>query len=188
MDNPIAVGTAVTSAIAFGAILTVVILRKRLGELKVASWLVVFGAVVVATEHPHFGLAEAAMFPYEVHDDLRYALLAHPHARLHFLMASVFAAISVVLIAIIARTLLREGRWAGWYAVSVAVVLGAAFEVLVAGPWYPKGSPLYALVGIDNSGWGWNWLYLYMVAWTAALAISFRPIFLTSAPKITRLT
>ena len=169
--------TAIAGAIGAAIILVLVLARRRFGELNVASWLVIFGAVVLVPEHPHWATAGAALSPYEVSDDLRLALVEHPHTRLHFLMASIFAFISLVLLVIIARTLLKEGRRAGWFAVLIALVLGATFDLVTGSLWYPKGFPLFALVGRDTSGWGWQWLYLYVAAWIAALAVSYRPIF-----------
>lgn len=62
-------------------------------------------------------------------------------------------------------TLLRVARREGWYALLFAPLFGGTFEVLMGASWYPKGMPLFRLVGLEASGWGWQWLYLKFLVW-----------------------
>jgi hypothetical protein len=39
------------------------------------------------------------------------------------------------------------------------------------------GSPLYQFFGVSVRGFGWEFLDVYFVAWIAALALSYKPIF-----------
>ena len=148
-----------------------VLARKRLGELNVASWLVIFGAIVVLTEHPHMAVLHALSPDNALAPDI-----VSDHDRIHTFMAGVYALIGLVLLCVIARTLLREGKRAGWYAILFALVVGGVFDLVMDGLWYRHGfTPL--LFGRDVEIIGWQWLYLYPVAWIAALTISYRPIF-----------
>jgi len=165
------------AAIALGVIIVLVAARRRLGALNAASWLVIWGAIILATEHPLFAIAFS--LPLEgIADELRtHPMPLLPHARTHFFMAGIYTIVGLVLLGVIARTLLREGRRAGWYAVLFALVLGAGSEIAIGAQWFQHGSPLYALFGEHSIGFGWEFLYTYFVAWIAALVISYRPIF-----------
>jgi hypothetical protein len=165
------------AAIALGVIIVLVAARRRLGALNAASWLVIWGAIIIATEHPLFAIAFS--LPLEgIADELRtHPMPLLPHARTHFFMAGIYTIVGLVLLGVIARTLLREGRRAGWYAVLFALVLGAGSEIAIGAQWFQHGSPLYALFGEHPIGFGWEFLYTYFVAWIAALVISYRPIF-----------
>ena len=165
------------AAIALGVIIVLVAARQRLGELNAASWLVIWGAIIIATEHPLFAIAFS--LPLEgIADELRtHPMPLLPHARTHFFMAGIYTLIGLVLLGIIARTLLREGRRAGWFTMLFALVLGAGSEIAIGAQWFQHGSPLYALFGEHSIGFGWEFLYTYFVAWIAALVISYRPIF-----------
>jgi hypothetical protein len=90
-------------------------------------------------------------------------------------MAGIYAIIGLILLGVIARTLLREGRRAGWYPVLFALVIGGGLDLVMGGLWYQHGSPIYLTPGA--LGFGWEFFYVYMVAWAAALVISYRPIF-----------
>jgi len=72
-----------------------------------------FSLAIIATEHPLFAIAFS--IPLEgIADELRtnpMPLLSH--ARTHFFMAGIYTIIGLVLLCIIARTLLPEGRRAG---------------------------------------------------------------------------
>jgi hypothetical protein len=162
--------------VALSVVLALVVARKRLGALNTASWLVILGAFVLLGEHPQFTLTYAAG---GVWPESRQMMLI-PHARIHFFMAGIYAVLAMVLLGVIARTLLREGRRAGWYAVLVAVVAGGGFDLVMGGLWYQHGSPLY-LMGERTQGGGWEFLYVYLIAWIAALVISYRPIFAAKA-------
>ena len=145
--------------------------RKRLGVLNAASWLVICGSVVLLAEHPMFTLTYAAgvVWP-EVNQ-----LVLIPHARIHFFMAGIYAIIGQVCLGVIARTLLKEGRRIGWYALLFAVVVGSGIDLVMGGLWYQHGSPLYFME--KPLGGGWQFFYVYLVAWIAALVLSYKPIF-----------
>ena len=114
--------------------------RRRLGALNAASWLVILGALALMTEHPQFAIAYSAGFA----DDLRtHPMPLLPHARIHFFMAGVYALVGLVLLCTIARTSLREGRRAGWYAILFALVAGGAADLVTGALWFGHGSPLY---------------------------------------------
>ena len=175
MSLPLAL--QIGAAFSIAIIVMVLVARHRLGELNAASWLVIWGALIIATEHPLFAIAFS--MPLEgIADDLRtHPMPLLPHARTHFFMAGIYTIVGLVLLCIIARTLLREGRRAGWYAVLFALVLGAGAEIAIGAQWFQHGSPLYSLFGMQPIGFGWEFLYTYFVAWIAALVISYRPIF-----------
>lgn len=130
------------AAIALGVIIVLVAARRRLGALNAASWLVIWGAIILATEHPLFAIAFS--LPLEgIADELRtHPMPLLPHARTHFFMAGIYTIVGLVLLGVIARTLLREGRRAGWYAVLFALVLGAGSEIAIGAQWFQHGSPL----------------------------------------------
>ncbi len=160
--------TLITGVIAFVVILALVLVRKRLGSLNTASWLVILGAVVIVAEHGQFALS-FTIAPGPMH------LL--PHARLHFFMAGIYTIIGAVLLGVMVRTLLKEGRRSGWYALLFALLVGAGCDLVMQGGWYQHGSPLYQWFGGESQGFGWEFLYSYPVAWIAALVISYKPIF-----------
>src|SRR5262245_46237517 len=165
------------AAVALGVAVVLVRARRRLGALNAASWLVVLGALVLASEHPQFALSFSAPFP-GIADELRsHPMALLPHARMHFFMAGVYALIGLVALCIIAHTSLREGRPSGWYAVFFALIAGGSSDLVTGALWFGHGSPLYRLLGGQVLGFGWEFLYVYFVAWIAALVISYRPIF-----------
>lgn len=158
----------ISGAIGLAIVVAVVLIRKRVGRLNAASWLVIFGVIVVLTEHPQFAIADA----------LPVVADRHPHARIHLAMTVVYELIGLVLFVVIVRTLLRDGRKVGWYAVLFALIAGGGSDLVLGAFWFQHGSPIYRLIGLEGmGGWGWQMLYLYIVAWTAPLAISYRPIF-----------
>ena len=165
------------AAVALGMVIGLIRARRRLGALNVASWLVILGALALATEHPQFALSFSAPFT-GIADELRtHPMPLLPHAQTHFFMAGVYALIGLVLLATIARTLLREGRRAGWYALLFALIAGGAADLVSGALWFGHGSPLYRLLGGRVLGFGWEFLYVYFVAWIAALVIAYPPIF-----------
>ncbi len=159
-----------------GAIVAIVILGIALSSKRAASRLLVIGAIIVAMEHAGWAIISAGNL-LNSDDLLQVAFVEARHARLHFFMAGIFTLIGVVLLVIIAATLLKEGRREGWYSLLFALVFGGAFDLLMGARWYPKGMPLFRVVGLEVTGWGWQWLYLYFLAWAVALVISYRPIF-----------
>lgn len=171
--------TYIGGVIAFAVILALFLTRNRLGRLNAASWLVVLGALVIVAEHAQFAISYSVPF---ITNEGPMPLL--PHARLHFFMAGVYTFIGMVLLCVLARTLLREGRRSGWYALLFALIVGVGFDLGMGGLWFQHGSPLYEVFGEPIQGFGWEVLYAYPVAWITALVISYRPIF-GAAPTTT---
>ena len=168
----------IAAVVALIVVVVIVAARHRLGELNAASWLVIWGALILLTEHPQFAIAYAVGFRDE---PLTNPMPLLPHPRTHFFMAGIYTIIGLVLLCIIARTLLREGRRAGWYSLLFALILGAGSDLVIGTQWHQHGSPLYRLFGIQPIGFGWEFLYIYFVAWIAALVISYKSIFAKSA-------
>ena len=162
------------AVVALAVVVVISAARRRLGELNAASWLVIWGACILLTEHPQFAIAYSVGFADEL---LTHPMTVTPHARIHFFMAGIYPIIGLVLLCVIARTLLREGRRADWYSPLFAVILGAGSDLVIGAQWFQHGSPLYRLFGIQPIGFGWEFLYVYFVAWIAALVISYKPIF-----------
>lgn len=156
-----------TALLSFAASLvpTVVLLlfRHRLGVLNAASWLVVYGVVIAIGEHAGWAIRLSLGDPF-----------MEPHARVHFFMAGVYAAVSGVLLCVIARTLLREGQRGGWYALLFAFLVGGTIEVVVDGP---TGLLFQHGLSSSRSLPGGTVLWGYLFAWLAALVIAYPPIF-----------
>jgi hypothetical protein len=165
------------AVVALAVVVVIVAARRRLGELNAASWLVIWGALILLTEHPQFAIAYAVGFADEL---LTHPMTLTPHARIHFFMAGIYTIIGLVLLCVIARTLLREGRRAGWYSVLFALILGAGSDLVIGAQWFQHGSPLYRQFGIQPIGFGWEFLYVYFAAWIAALVISYKSVFVRS--------
>ncbi len=157
-----------------GAVLVLIIAvflvlrRKRLGVLNVASWLVILGGLVIVAEHAQFALSSAlALHPADPYQSIPLA-----HARLHFFMAGIYALIAVVLLGVIVRTLLKAGHPVGWLVVLFALVFGGGWDLVMGGLWFAHGSPLYGLFGEPVQGFGWEFLSTYFVVWIVALVLS----------------
>ena len=176
MQLPLVV--AISGLISLAVVIGLVLGRKRLGELNAASWLVIWGAVILVTEHPQFAIAYAAQV---IHPEAQNFVFGH-HARIHFFMSGIYAIIGLAFLVVIARTLIREGRRAGWYTLLFALIAGGGFDLIFGGWWFQHGSPIYRIFGIEHSeGFGWQFLYVYLIAWIAALATSYRSIFRQSS-------
>ncbi len=107
--------------LALAVILALILARNHLGRLNAASWLVVLGAVVIAGEHAQFAISYTVPFTFIT---IEGPMRLMPHARLHFFMAGIYTNIGLVLLCVIARTLLKEGRRSGWYALLFALLVG----------------------------------------------------------------
>ena len=175
MSLDLVVASAGIVALAIVALL--VMARRRWGALNVASWLVIYGAIILMTEHPLFAIAYSVPIPSIADELQRTPMPLLPHARTHFFMAGIYTLVGLGLLCLIARTMLREGRRAGWCAVLFALLLGGLSDLLAGGQWYQHGSPVYSLFGVQPVGFGWQFLNVYFVAWIAALVVSFKPIF-----------
>ena len=77
--------------------LGLLVAQRRLGRLHAACWLVIWGAIIAMGEHAMWAMRLA---PGEA--------FADPHARVHYFMAGVYAAVAAVLLGVIATTLLGE--------------------------------------------------------------------------------
>lgn len=153
--------------------LALIVLRKRLGVLNAASWLVIVGGLVIAAEHAQFALSFA--LGLRVPDPQQAIPL--PHARLHFFMARICTLVGMVLLGVIARTLLKDGHPIGWLAVLFALIFGGGWDLVMGGVLFGHGSPLYEHLGEPARGFGREFLMTYLVAWIAALILSYKPIF-----------
>lgn len=117
---PQALVPAIVGLLGLLVVSALIVYRERLGVLNASSWLVIWGSVVLLGEHPQFTLTYTASCVWPEAKQL----VLIPHARIHFFMAGIYAIIGIILLVVIARTLLREGQRAGWYALLFAVVVG----------------------------------------------------------------
>jgi hypothetical protein len=62
MLNQLTLINIVSGAFAFGPVLALIMARRRLGTLNAASWLVVWGSVIVAGEHGQFAISYSVPF------------------------------------------------------------------------------------------------------------------------------
>lgn len=146
----------------YGPVAALILARRSLGRLHAAAWLVMLGALIVAAEHAGFALAGV------LSDELRASLSAH--SRYHLFMAAAYTLVGAGMIGVVGHTLLRQGRRSGWWAVLLALVLGGGLELGAVLTIFPHGLPPRSIpAGLV--------LYAYPLAWAAALAISYRPIF-----------
>ena len=100
------------------------------------------------------------------------------HVRLHFFMAGVYSVVGAGALIVIARTLLREGRRSGWYTVLAALLVGGTFELILANVWFAHALAEDVTPGARTfEDFAWMLLFSYLLAWTAALVISYRPVF-----------
>jgi hypothetical protein len=127
--------------------------RRRLGPMNTAAALVVWGGLAACGEHATWAMRLA------IHE----RSWSSPHSTVHYFMAGVYAALAGVLLTVIAVTLLREGRRSGWFAVLFVTLVGGGLELAMTGP----TGRLYHHIG----------LFGYPVAWLAALALAYKPIF-----------
>lgn len=153
---------ALASIVVRAPMVALVVARKRLGVLKAASWLVIWGVFIAVGEHAMWAMRLA------IHEEW-----LNPHSRVHYFMAGVYAAIGGALLSLIARTLLREGRRAGWYAVLLALLVGGTLEVVMNGP---TGLLFQHGFGPESTPGG-EAIFGYALAWLAALALGYKPIF-----------
>lgn len=157
--------------------------RHRLGPLVAASRLVVFGAAILAIEHATFATTCAV----DVGCPVPGTWFADDHVRLHVFMAGVYTAVGAGALIVVARTLFLEGRKAGWYTVLGALAVGGVLEVVVANTWFAHALAEDVTVGKATfEDLSFLTLFSYLLAWTAALAISYRSVFTGAETAITR--
>lgn len=167
---------AIVGTLLFVPVILLVVRRKAIGTLNAAANLVVFGAVIALAEHPQFAIAYGAG-AVSFYPEVRLMTLI-PHAQIHFVQAGVYAALGLGLLVVVARTLLRRGERVGWYALLTTTIVGGGLDLVLGAGVYQHGSPIYGVFGFEERlGFGWQFLYLYLVAWIAALAISYPVVF-----------
>src|SRR3989442_7734928 len=137
-QEQVQLGALVGAVISLAIIVALIAFRKRLGALNAAAWLVIWGAVVIAGELPFFAILYSVGL---LSNEGQMILL--PHAQVHFFMAGIYTIVGLFLLSVIARTLLREGRRAGWYAVLFALVFGRGSDLIAGAFLYSHPSPLY---------------------------------------------
>jgi hypothetical protein len=104
-------GALIQATILVSVIAVLIVLRNRLGVLRVASWLVIWGAAIVASEHVFFAIAYSApIITNEGPIITNEGPTILPHARVHFFMAGIYALVGLVMLSVIAKTLLKEGE------------------------------------------------------------------------------
>ncbi len=158
----------ITGTFTIGIPAAFILARKRIGVLNAASWLVVFGALIVVGEHTSFAI-QGAM-------NLRFG----SHSQYHIVMAAVYTAVAGILLSLIARMLLRNGSRVGWYSVLLALSIGGGIDLLMVVLLFPHGiEPFSEATGIA--------LYSYHFAWVSALAISYRHIFGKTSLPLTKI-
>lgn len=152
---------ALGMVLAYGPVITLILARKRLGSLRTAVALVIWGAVIPTFEHASFAIRGsreiAGVFGVSLHD------------RYHFFMAGVFTLVAGIMIAIVAVTQLGQGKRTGWYAILLALLIGGGFELSGAAGTLYHGFPPSWVMGLA--------IYAYPLAWGAALVISYSSVF-----------
>lgn len=142
--------------------------RRVVGRADATTLLVAWGAFIVVIEHLYWGLGRGLESGSWVR-----------HEQLHLQMAAFYGAAALALMVVIAATLLREGRRAGWFALLAAFAIGMVGETVTAVTIGFHGDPAQFL------SWGLA-LWAYPVAWVAALALSYRPVFRTADHAVSR--
>lgn len=127
--------------------------RRRIGLMNASAALVVWGALSACGEHGTWAMRLA------IHE----RGWSEPHATVHYFMAGAYAGIAGVLLSVLAITLLRERRRAGWFTVLFVLLVGGTLELTMNGP----TGYLYHHIG----------LFGYVVAWLAALVLAYSPTF-----------
>jgi hypothetical protein len=148
-------------------VVALVIARRSLGALNASAWLVAYGVLILLSEHAGF------TFTYTLGGLPEEGFIAPPHARIHAFMAAVYATVGMVALAIMVGTLLRKRSRLAWAILLGAVVVGGSLDVVMNGP----AGLLYRHTSPPNPIPGANVLWAYLVAWAAALLISWRPVF-----------
>ncbi len=132
--------------------------RRRVARLDAAAVLVLWGLLIVVIEHGWWG-----RFGFGGADLL-------DHTGFHFQMLAAYGLAALALVGVIVAPLIRRGDAAGWFGLLVLVAIGVGAEVATAAVTTPHGvPPRFWIAGL--------FLWGYPVAWGAALALSFRPIF-----------
>jgi hypothetical protein len=156
-SEPTIIFTILALTLFYGPVITLLLARNRLGVLRTATLLVLWGALIPTVEHANFAIGGSQRG------------IADVHIRYHIFMAGIFTIVASIMIAIVAATQLRQGKRTGWYAILVALLIGGGFELSGApGMLYHGFPPTWAL-GLA--------IYAYPLAWANALVISYRAVF-----------
>lgn len=166
-------------------VVLLVILRRRLGLLNAAAWLVAYGAFGVVMEHPGFAFSYTVGAPWHAEGIYEVA----NHARVHTFMSGVYAVLGMAMLVFLAFTLLRQRSRLAWWALFVVLVVGGSLELITDGPTgllfqhgFPPPATANCSLPANCSIPIGTALFAYLVAWAAALAVSWRPIFAPPGP------
>ena len=149
----------VAIAVAPVVVALALVYRRRVARLDAAAGLVLWGLLIVVLEHVQFGLAGfggADLFS---------------HTGFHFQMLAAYGLAALALVGVVVAPLIRRGDAAGWLGLLVLLAIGLGAEVAAVTSGVPPHGvpPRWWIAGL--------FLWGYPVAWGAALALSFRPIF-----------
>lgn len=157
-DNLMIVALGMTMA--YGPVIALILARKRLGALKTATALIIWGALTPTFEHTSFAIYGSQIIPSVPDHGL--------HLHYHFFMAGVFTVVAGIMIMIMTASQLRLGKRTGWCAILVALLIGGSFEL--------SGAAGMRFHGFQGPAVGLM-IYAYLLAWASALVISYRPVF-----------
>jgi hypothetical protein len=152
---------ALGMVMAYGPVIALILARKRLGALKTATALVLWGTLIPILEHASFAIYGSRTIGSVPGHGL--------HLHYHFFMAGIYTVVAGIMIAIVATTQLRQGKRTGWYAILAALLIGGGFELSGAAGTLFHGFQTSWAMGLT--------IYAYPLAWASALVISYRPIF-----------
>lgn len=155
------INVALGIAVAYCPVIGLILIRKRLGALKTAVFLVLWGALIPTLEHAGFAMSGSRLRAFLPGIDI--------HTHYHFFMAAAFTIVAGVLIAFTAVTQLGRGQKEGWYAILMALVIGGGFELTGAFGMFYHGFPPSWALGLV--------IYAYPLAWASALIIAYNPVF-----------
>jgi hypothetical protein len=163
-------GTFVTiwGYICVAIVIVLVIAARRIGQARVAVWLILFGLFLLAIEEPLLLFWLGISTPQGDSDGI--ATLITPLAQAHILNAAVFSTTLAVLLGWIAMTAFRRGEhWATnilTWGLIIATITEAATMFFV----FSRGLPLPGPGGIAGAnGFGWQPIVAGLLAWAAGL-------------------
>ncbi len=149
--------------------LLLVVLSRRIGAARSASWLVVLGLGMLKLEEPGLTLWLALSRAPSERDGM--AALITPQARAHVLDASIFAALFLLALGWLAldpwprgEPWAKRGLWLGWLACAGTLLATVLFV-------YSRGLPLPTPGGsAPGAGYGWQPLAVGLFVWVLGLA------------------
>ncbi len=145
--------------------------RENIGNLKVASWLIVIGAVLAGTEDGFLALwlplAPPALDPASVAG-------MDPHARAHMVGAGIWALLAAGVAVVLALgPLRRKERWA-WKVLLVMFVIGQGADLVLYSLFYTHGLDV-PLPGASG-GFGWPPILVGAATWGLGLVLAAREV------------